>query len=98
MSKLAWSIDSVGCRLISSTGAPLRCATGSSMVAVMYVVRKPTMMSQPASRSRSAATAPSWASETNPTSTTSQPSSRIRSETRSDDRRSCGSRSGNCGQ
>jgi hypothetical protein len=35
VSKVVWSIDFVGWRLISSTGAPLRCAIGASMVAVM---------------------------------------------------------------
>src|SRR6201991_3679465 len=58
------------------------------------------MRSQPATRSFSAAAAPSCASEMKPTSTTStsSPSARSRSDTRAADRRSCGSRSGNCGQ
>ena len=55
--------------------------------------------SQPAARSRSAATAPSWASEMNPTSTTSIPPMAVtRSATRAAERCSCGSSSGNCGQ
>ncbi len=56
------------------------------------------MRSQPAARSCSAARAPSSASEMKPTSTTSQSSACIRSETRAAERCSCGSRSGNCGQ
>ncbi len=64
----------------------------------MYVVRKPTIRSQSAARSFSAAAAPSCASEMNPTSTTSQSSAANRSDTRRADACNCGSRSGNCGQ
>ena len=55
MPKLAWSIDSVGCRLSSNSGTPLRWAMGTTMVAVMYVVRNMTIRSQPAVLSTSAA-------------------------------------------
>ena len=65
----------------------------------MYVVRKPTIRSQPAVRRRSAAAAPSRSSEMKPTSTSSTPPSpRNRSDTHSADRRSWGSNSGNRGQ
>ena len=61
---------SLGCRFNSSSGAPVRWAIGTTIVAVMYVVRNMIIKSQPAARSCSAAWAASWASEIKPTSTT----------------------------
>ena len=52
---VAWSIDSVGWRFNSRTGAPERWAMGTTIVAVMYVARNMTIRSHPAARSTSAA-------------------------------------------
>ena len=65
---------------------------------VMYVVRNITIMSQPAARNFSAATAPSCGSEINPASISSTSIAPIRCETYFADACSCGKRFGNCGQ
>ena len=98
MSKFAWSIASVGCRSMMSTGVFARCAIGSTIDEVRYVVRKMTMRSASAVRSFSAAAADSCASETKPTSMTSAPVDWNRFLTWSTDFCSCGLSSGNWGQ
>jgi hypothetical protein len=66
---------------MTRTGVCDRCAIGSTIEAVRYVVRNSTIRSQSATRSFSAAAAPSCASEMKPASVTSASISWNRCET-----------------